>query len=129
MLFIDLSFFSGFYYQLISAQTKAKLLSHGIPEICRCALDSAILSMLYIGVEDGKGSFFKTLLDPPPQDSIDASFHSLFKLKAAEALPNGCIQLTPLGVHLAGIPAPPVVGKCKYIIFSYILSKFLTLLY
>lgn len=104
---------SGAYYQLITPQAKAKLLSHGIPEICRCALDSVILLLLYIGLENGKGSFLKALLDPPPQDSIESSIHSLIKLNAVKATSDGSVQLTSLGVHLAGIPAPPVVGKCK----------------
>jgi ATP-dependent RNA helicase DHX57 len=104
---------SGAYYQLISPKAKAKLLSHGIPEICRCALDSVILLLLYIGLENGKGSFISTLLDPPSQDSIESSLHSLIKLNAVKASSDGSVQLTPLGVHLAGIPAPPVVGKCK----------------
>lgn len=103
---------SGSYYQLIHPQAKAKLLSHGKPEICRCALDSVILLLLYIGLENGTGSFLRTLIDPPPQDSIQSSIHSLAKLKAVKATCDGSFQLTPLGVHLASIPAPPVVGKC-----------------
>ena len=101
----------GVYYQLISEKTRAKLSSHGVPEICRCVLDSAILSLLFIGVEDGKGSFLKIMLDVPPKDSVEASFFSLIKMKAIELRSDGHVSLTPLGMHLAGIPAPPSVGK------------------
>lgn len=53
----------------------------------------------------------QTLLDPPSKASIEAAAFSLRSLGAMELTPSGSYSLTPLGTHLAGIPAPPVVGK------------------
>lgn len=57
----------------------------------------------------------RTLLDPPSKESLDAAAFSLNQLGALErGASEGELQLTPLGSHLAGIPAPPIVGKSKY---------------
>lgn len=55
--------------------------------------------------------FMQTLLDPPDKTSIEAAAFSLQSLGAVETNVSGSYALTPLGVHLAGIPAPPIVGK------------------
>eukprot|EP00526_Cylindrotheca_closterium_P003295 CAMPEP_0113647716 /NCGR_PEP_ID=MMETSP0017_2-20120614/25277_1 /TAXON_ID=2856 /ORGANISM="Cylindrotheca closterium" /LENGTH=1482 /DNA_ID=CAMNT_0000559827 /DNA_START=29 /DNA_END=4477 /DNA_ORIENTATION=+ /assembly_acc=CAM_ASM_000147 len=103
---------SGKCYKLISKETHAKLRDHTAPEITRCALDQTLLSLMFLGVERGNGSFIKTLLDPPAQESLDAAIFSLWKVGALEHSSNNDeLDLTPLGMHLAGIPAPPVVGK------------------
>lgn len=104
---------TGTCYKLISRETYSKLPGHGEPEICRCALDQTILSLMFLGVEDGTGSFLRTLLDPPSGESIDAAIFSLKKLGAVATSSTGSSSLTPLGMHLAGIPAPPTVGKSK----------------
>jgi ATP-dependent RNA helicase DHX57 len=99
-------------YKLISQVTYDKLPDHGTPEIHRCALDQTLLSLMFLGMEQGSGNFLRTLLDPPSQKSMDSAILSLQKLGAIS--PNrtdGSISLTPLGMHLAGIPAPPTVGK------------------
>jgi ATP-dependent RNA helicase DHX57 len=73
------------------------------------------LSSLFLGVENGSGSFMQTLLDPPSKQSMDAAVFSLRKVGAVEPDgQGGDLRLTPLGVHLAGIPAPPTVGKSKF---------------
>lgn len=103
---------SGKCYKLISKETHAKLRDHTAPEITRCALDQTLLSLMFLGVERGNGSFLKTLLDPPAQESLDAAIFSLWKVGALDKSPEDDeLDLTPLGMHLAGIPAPPVVGK------------------
>ena len=104
---------SGTCYKLISRLTYEKLPEHGEPEIRRCALDQTLLSLLFLGVESGSGNFLSQLLDPPSQKSIDAAIFSLSSLGAVSATDgaNGSLVLTPLGMHLAGIPAPPSVGK------------------
>ena len=105
----------GTCYKLISRSTHSKLREHGEPEIQRCALDQTILSSLFLGVENGSGSFMQTLLDPPSRQSMDAAVFSLRKVGAVEPDGQGRdLRLTPLGVHLAGIPAPPTVGKSKF---------------
>uniref|UniRef100_A0A7S2WP36 RNA helicase n=2 Tax=Eucampia antarctica TaxID=49252 RepID=A0A7S2WP36_9STRA len=101
---------SGTCFKLISKATLSKLPAHGEPEIKRCALEQTLLSLLFLGVERGNGNFLSTLLDPPNKDSIDAAVSCLSKLGAVSQ--NGEeLSLMPLGMHLAGIPAPPVVGK------------------
>lgn len=105
----------GTCYKLISRSTYASLKDHSEPEIMRVALDQTLLQLLFLGVETGSGIFMNTLLDPPSKESVDAASFSLRKLGAVRHGANeGELQLTPLGNHLAGIPAPPIVGKSKF---------------
>jgi len=100
----------GTCYKLISRSVYGKLPEHGEPEIRRCALDQTILSLLFLGLEDGSGEFLRLMLDPPSQQSVDSALRSLEKTGAI--CRDGDLSfLTPLGTHLAGIPAPPTVGK------------------
>jgi len=102
----------GTCYKLISKETHNRLPQHGEPEIRRCALDQTLLSLMFLGVESGGGDFLGKLLDPPSKESIDAAIYSLEKLGAVKRDGGGNnLSLTPLGMHLAGIPAPPTVGK------------------
>ncbi|GKY91476.1 hypothetical protein MPSEU_000119900 [Mayamaea pseudoterrestris] len=104
---------AGICYKLVSKRTLASLAEHTEPEIQRCSLDQTLLSLLFLGVEDGLGSFTRTLLDPPSNQSLRAASESLKSLGAIEDDDHsrGTLRLTPLGKHLAGIPAPPVIGK------------------
>ena len=79
----------------------------------RVALDQTLLQLLFLGVETGNGDFLQKLIDPPKEEGLDAAIFSLEKLGAIEPH-GGTYNLTPLGMHLAGIPAPPVVGKRKF---------------
>jgi ATP-dependent RNA helicase DHX57 len=103
----------GKCYKLISKKTHDSLHEHTAPEITRCALDQTLLSLLFLGVETGNGAFLQTLLDPPAKESVDAASLSLSKIGALERVGPNEIRLTPLGMHLACIPAPPLVGKSK----------------
>ena len=100
----------GTCYKLISKEKFGKLPEHGVPEIKRCALDQTLLSLLFLGIEKSSGSFLSKLLDPPSQMSINAAVFSLEKLGAISSYED-TLTLTPLGMHLAAIPAPPAVGK------------------
>ena len=100
----------GTCYKLISTKTYNKLPEHGEPEIRRCALDQTILSLIFLGLEDGSGQFLRLMLDSPSQQSIESALYSLEKTGALN-MDDGLAFLTPLGTHLAGIPAPPAVGK------------------
>lgn len=105
---------SGVCYKLISRETLSSLPEHGEPEIKRCALDQTMLSLLFLGVEQGSGNFLSKLLDPPSQTAINSAISSLESIGAVNssvAQDTKKIVLTPLGLHLAGIPAPPLVGK------------------
>jgi len=104
----------GTCYKLISRSTFATVRDHTEPEIRRVALDQTLLQLLFLGVESGSGNFMQKLLDSPSKESLDAASFSLKKLGAVEQGANeGELVLTPLGNHLAGIPAPPIVGKSK----------------
>ena len=100
----------GTCYKLVSNATYQKLQEHSEPEIRRSALEQTLLSLLYLGVESGTGDFFRYLIDPPSAESILAAESSLVQLSAVERV-NTKLNLTPLGLHLAGIPAPPMIGK------------------
>lgn len=113
----------GKCYKLISKASHAKLHDHTAPEITRCALDQTLLSLLFLGVETGNGTFLRTLLDPPKQESVDAASESLRKIGALEKVGTDELRLTPLGMHLAGIPAPPVVGKSKSLLIPLWVNK------
>lgn len=119
----------GTCYKLISFSTHEALKEHSDPEITRVALDQTLLQLMFLGVERGTGTFTSTLLDPPSKDSIDAAIFSLKKLGAIEpGRLEGEMSLTSLGVHLAGIPAPPTIGKRKFRTFSFAHSELRTLL-
>lgn len=100
----------GVCYKLISRQHYNNLPEHGEPEIKRCTLDQTILSLLFLGLEDGTGDFLSLMLDPPSQGSIDSALTCLEKVGAIKRT-DGVATLSPLGSHLAGIPAPPTVAK------------------
>jgi HrpA-like RNA helicase len=92
------------------------LLEHSEPEIRRVALDQTLLQLIFLGVENGAGTFMNSLLDPPSKESLTAAAFSLAKLGAVEQMATGGeLRLTPLGSHLAGIPAPPIVGKSTFL--------------
>lgn len=100
----------GTCFKLVSSSLYCKLPEHGEPEIMRAALDQMLLSLIYLGLEDGSGHFIGTLLDPPSRQSINSALHFLEKIGAL--IRDGDLAfLTPLGTHLAGIPTPPAVGK------------------
>lgn len=106
----------GICYKLISRETLSRLPEHGEPEIKRCSLDQTLLSLLFLGVEKGSGNFLAKLLDPPTQEALDSAVHSLKQIGAVtvSAVALGkekVVLLTPLGLHIAAIPAPPMIGK------------------
>jgi HrpA-like RNA helicase len=97
----------GVCYKLISRNTYSKLKEHGDPEIRRCVLDQTLLSLIFLGCGS---DFMGKLMDPPTKQAVESALFSLRKLGALTAGDS----LTPLGMHLAGIPAPPSVGKRKW---------------
>lgn len=100
----------GVCYKLISKQHHSKLPAHGTPEIKRCAIEQTLLSLLFLGLEDGSGEFLRSMIDPPSNESIQSSLLCLEQLGAIER-DDGTATLCPLGRHLSGIPAPPTVAK------------------
>jgi ATP-dependent RNA helicase DHX57 len=121
----------GRCYKMISLNTLLELPNHSEPEIKRCALDQTILSLLFLGLDDGNGSFLSKLLDPPEDKAIKSATFSLEKLCALKKSFKGeypVWELTPLGMHLAGIPAPPSIGKRESQMILFILRPFLMFL-
>jgi ATP-dependent RNA helicase DHX57 len=117
---------NGTSYKLISRDTYDALRDHSEPEIRRVALDQTLLQLIFLGVERGTGTFTSTLLDPPSKESMEAATFSLQKLGAVESDGDeGGLMLTPLGEHLAAIPAPPTVGKRKSVASSILLCLLL----
>ena len=55
-----------------------------------------------------------SLLDPPNSESLQSVWESL-QILGAVNVPNQ--QLTPLGMHLAGILVPPVVRRVSIALF------------
>jgi ATP-dependent RNA helicase DHX57 len=105
----------GTCYKLVSRSTFESVQEHAVPEIHRVALDQTLLQLVFLGVENGLWTFTNSLIDPPSKESLDAAIFSLSKLGAIERrCSDGTLNLTPLGSHLAGIPAPPVVGKSMW---------------
>lgn len=105
----------GTCYKLITQRTFHKLSGHAEPEIRRVALDQTLLQLMFLEIEDGSGNFMKQLLDPPQQSSLDAAVFSLEKLGAVRSgVGSDRRVLTPLGLHLAAIPSPPIVGKRRF---------------
>ena len=105
------------------------MLEHSVPEIRRVALDQTLLQLLFLGVENGAGTFMNNLLDPPSKQAFAAAVFSLAKLGAVEqSATGGELRITPLGSHLAGIPAPPIVGKSKFLAEWLHVHFYLTLL-
>jgi HrpA-like RNA helicase len=83
---------------------------------------------MFLGIDDGTGSFMKKLLDPPRQASLDAAALSLEKLGAVTRpsdLSCGYV-MTPLGTHLAAIPSPPIVGKRTWLVCCCSKQQYLT---
>eukprot|EP00934_Nitzschia_sp_Nitz4_P000621 Nitzschia sp. Nitz4//scaffold345_size17508//11578//16174//NITZ4_008825-RA/size17508-snap-gene-0.8-mRNA-1//-1//CDS//3329548634//621//frame0 len=101
----------GKCYKMISKASYEQLHDHTAAEITRCALDQTVLTVMFLGLERGDGNFLKLLLDPPKLDAVRAATHSLLRLGALQQANNKQFQLTSLGMHIAAIPAPPVIGK------------------
>jgi ATP-dependent RNA helicase DHX57 len=100
----------GVCYKLISKEHHSNLPAHGTPEIKRSAIEQTLLSLLFLGLENGSGDFLRSMIDPPSKQSIESALKCLEQLGAIER--KGVhATLCPLGRHLSGIPAPPTVAK------------------
>lgn len=76
-----------------------------------------MLSLLFLGVEQGSGNFLNEIIDPPSQPLIDAATFSLEKIGAVVASNSReerRLMLTPLGLHLARIPAPLSLERVSF---------------
>ncbi|XP_033149949.1 LOW QUALITY PROTEIN: ATP-dependent DNA/RNA helicase DHX36 [Drosophila busckii] len=96
----------GICYNLFSRAREERMPEMPTPEILRSKLESILLSLKLMHIEDPYG-FLQTLINPPAKEAIS---NGLALLKRIEALDSAGL-LTPLGMHLAKMPIDPQMGK------------------
>lgn len=84
----------------------AKMEARPVPEMLRCSLDSLVLSVKAMGINNVQ-SFLNSALDPPDSTALEAAEANLSKYGALDS--SGA--LTPLGRHISLIPADPQTAK------------------
>ncbi|XP_064535091.1 ATP-dependent DNA/RNA helicase DHX36 [Drosophila montana] len=96
----------GVCFNLFSRAREALMSEVPTPEILRCKLESIILSLKLLHIDDPY-AFFPTMIDAPAQKAVSTAINLLNRIEALDN--NG--QLTPLGMHLAKMPIDPQMGK------------------
>ena len=92
------------------------------PEIARSALEDLILSLLSLRLDVRVREFAASLITPPSSLALSAALRLLSEIGATQPSPStparlrdsptcDTVELTPLGVHLARLGAPPHLGK------------------
>ncbi|XP_015196359.2 probable ATP-dependent RNA helicase DHX34 isoform X1 [Lepisosteus oculatus] len=94
----------GVCYRLFAESDYDAFAPYPIPEIHRVALDSLVLQMKSMDLEDPLSFPF---IDPPPASSIQTALHYLKDQGALDS--QG--QLTTIGSLLAQLPVDVVIGK------------------
>ncbi|KAG0018225.1 hypothetical protein BGZ81_010330 [Podila clonocystis] len=97
----------GIVYKLFSRKQSAKLAPQQDPEILRIPLEQLCLSVKAMG-EKNVESFLSRALTPPPLLAIQTALKTLEELNALDGASG---ELTPLGRHMADIPADLRVAK------------------
>ena len=108
----------GHCYRMLTRSEFDRLPEETTPEIKRCNLNSVILQMISIGVQD----LFKfDFLDPPPQDAIKGALRQLILLGAIEYSDEDTsveekyigrsFRLTDIGKKMAAFPLDPRYSK------------------
>ena len=94
----------GDCYYTYSRSKGQALDKHTLPEMLRVPLEQIVLQVKLLGVSSGDPySFLAGALQPPPKASIKIAVETLTQLGALSA--EGSLALTPLGRHMASIPA------------------------
>ncbi|GAB6031229.1 hypothetical protein CHUAL_009042 [Chamberlinius hualienensis] len=94
----------GVSFRLFSEEEYASLEEYSTPEIKRVPLDSQILQMISLGLNDVRKFPF---IEPPSSDSLEEALASLKGLGAI----NDEEELTPLGRMLSNLPVDITIGK------------------
>jgi ATP-dependent RNA helicase DHX57 len=89
----------GICYKLFTRNAESKMRERPDPEITRVPLEQLCLSVKSMGVKD-VAAFLASALTPPPSQAVDVALNLLGRIGAIED-----DELTPLGKHLAMIPA------------------------
>uniref|UniRef100_H2ZFU6 RNA helicase n=1 Tax=Ciona savignyi TaxID=51511 RepID=H2ZFU6_CIOSA len=94
----------GVCFRLYSEDDFEALAEYSVPEIQRVPLDSLILQMQSMGVENVRDFSF---IEPPPESALN---NAMIGLKEQEAL-DAKEKVTPLGEMLAQLPVDVAIGK------------------
>ncbi|KAG0246716.1 P-loop containing nucleoside triphosphate hydrolase protein [Mortierella sp. GBAus27b] len=97
----------GIVYKLFSKKQSLKLAPQQDPEILRIPLEQLCLSVKAMGEKDVE-AFLSKALTPPPLTAIQMALKTLVDLSALDGSTG---ELTPLGRHMADIPADLRVSK------------------
>ncbi|KAG0044434.1 hypothetical protein BGZ83_010342 [Gryganskiella cystojenkinii] len=97
----------GIVYKLFSKKQSAKLAPQQDPEILRIPLEQLCLSVKAMGEKNVEG-FLGRALTPPSLTAIQSALKTLEELSALDGASG---ELTPLGKHMADIPADLRVAK------------------
>ncbi|KAG0001580.1 hypothetical protein BGZ79_004460 [Entomortierella chlamydospora] len=97
----------GIVYKLFSKRQSLKLAPQQDPEILRIPLEQLCLSVKAMGEKDVE-AFLSRALTPPSLTAIQIALNTLIDLGALDGTTG---ELTPLGKHMADIPADLRVAK------------------
>jgi len=94
----------GKCFRLYTEEAFDALAENTAPEITRCSLNSVILQMKAIGIEDIHNFEF---MDKPPSAAIERAESMLFVLGALDK----SLHITPLGKAMTEFPIEPIAAK------------------
>ncbi|KAJ3022647.1 UNVERIFIED_CONTAM: hypothetical protein HDU68_009010 [Siphonaria sp. JEL0065] len=98
----------GICYKLFTKRLEnSEMSAHSIPEILRVPLEQLCLSLKAMGINDVL-SFLGSAIDPPSVTNITTAITLLQDLNAIDHVSG---ELTPLGKHIATIPADLKIAK------------------
>eukprot|EP00047_Mylnosiga_fluctuans_P018234 m.68497 g.68497 ORF g.68497 m.68497 type:complete len:1352 (+) comp7502_c0_seq1:1214-5269(+) len=97
---------AGQCFKLYSRRHYAAMPSHQVPEILRVPLEQVVLSIKSL-TDQRVPAFLAAMLDSPPAAAVDAAMTALREMRVLD----GDEALTPLGQHVARVPADVRVGK------------------
>ncbi|KAG9322329.1 hypothetical protein KVV02_001550 [Mortierella alpina] len=97
----------GIVYKLFSRKQSLKLAAQQDPEILRIPLEQLCLSVKAMGEKNVEG-FLSRALTPPSLTAIQSALKTLEDLSALDGASG---ELTPLGRHMADIPADLRIAK------------------
>ncbi|KAF2085408.1 ATP-dependent RNA helicase [Saccharata proteae CBS 121410] len=95
----------GNCYRLYTEKGFAEMQKDTTPEILRCDLSAALLTMKARGVKDVLGFPF---LDPPPREALEKALLLLYQLGAL----TDAGEISDVGVQIAKLPLTPTLGRC-----------------
>ncbi|KAJ1557193.1 ATPdependent RNA helicase, partial [Cladochytrium tenue] len=98
----------GVCYKLFSRRLEETAMpAQAVPELLRVPLEQLCLSLKAMGVDDVH-AFLSKAIDPPPAINVDSA---VGVLRAVGAVAEESGTLTPLGKHMASIPADLRIAK------------------